>query len=306
MPNLSLTASDTSGGRGLLYPYSPLMTKPLVPYKHDRVSFVLSIWLRVPPSFRMLGYKCLMFLGQKFYGKASAFVQRLPFNMYAKYGYNVRYAEAVTMKYVKENTSIPVPAVLDVLRDDGGAFILMTRLPGISFGGNYRLGELSATDSSSFEETLRDWFAQLRSLPAPSNAISSIDGSPCRSYRINHQSDIGPFTSEEDFLASFFEKMPRRFHDDLHAKMKDLYSPHQICLTHGDLNPSNLLFYNGHLSGWIDWECAGWFPEYWDYTYALYNREMYTEWCELFTRIFPHYEKELELEKAFWAVCNPW
>ena len=39
----------------------------------------------------------------------------------------------------------------------------------------------------------------------------------------------------------------------------------RIVLTHGDLVPRNILVKNGRIVGIIDWEMAGFYPEYWEY-----------------------------------------
>lgn len=45
---------------------------------------------------------------------------------------------------------------------------------------------------------------------------------------------------------------------------------HRITFTHGDLKAYNILVGDdGHLSGFLDWESAGWYPEYWDFTTAM-------------------------------------
>jgi serine/threonine protein kinase len=47
---------------------------------------------------------------------------------------------------------------------------------------------------------------------------------------------------------------------------KILNMPHRIVFTHGDLKPHNILVDDkGHLSGFLDWESAGWHPEYWEF-----------------------------------------
>lgn len=35
--------------------------------------------------------------------------------------------------------------------------------------------------------------------------------------------------------------------------------------THGDLSPRNIIVLNDKIVGIVDWEEAGWFPEYWEY-----------------------------------------
>ena len=45
---------------------------------------------------------------------------------------------------------------------------------------------------------------------------------------------------------------------------------HEIKFTHGDLHFSNIMINDGHISGIIDWEFAGWYPIYWEYICAVY------------------------------------
>ncbi|KAI0367531.1 kinase-like protein [Pilatotrama ljubarskyi] len=265
-------------------------------------------WLTVPGRLRMLVYTCLAFVGRKFYGPPEGHTQRIPFNMYMKYGARVRKDEAVAMEMVLRHTRIPIPRVLDTLQGSRGTCIIMTRLPGVSFGREQTLYDLSPEQLQDFEDTLRDWFTQLRNILVPPSAtISSIAGNACRCYRVSHDHDFGPFQTEEQLQEHLLRSVPKRHHATLRAKLGTLrMRPHRLLFSHGDLHPNNFLLQEGRLTGWIDWECAGWFPEYWDYTNALYLRTGYRLWCEVFTRIFPQYGPELAVEDAFWMVANPW
>ena len=265
-------------------------------------------WLYTPGSIRLLAYRCLAFIAQRWYGYPQETAQRLPFNLYMKYGPRVRNAEVIAMKLVSKYTTIPVPRVLDTLQGGRGTCILMARLPGVSFGEEQSLYDLSAEQVRDFETTLRDWFSQLRSIPLPPAArISSIDGSACCCFRVSHNHCFGPFETEGQLYDHILRTIPTRHHAALHAKLDILLSrPHRLVFSHADLHPTNFLIHNGRLSGWIDWECAGWYPEYWDYTNALYLRPGYRLWGEVFTRIFPQYGPELEVEEAFWMVANPY
>jgi aminoglycoside phosphotransferase len=46
---------------------------------------------------------------------------------------------------------------------------------------------------------------------------------------------------------------------------------HRIVFTHGDLKAHNILVndHDGYLSGFLDWESRGWYPEYWEFTTAM-------------------------------------
>ncbi|KAF8652664.1 hypothetical protein AX16_004270 [Volvariella volvacea WC 439] len=214
------------------------------------------------------------------------------------------------MQYVAENTSIPMPVALDAVWGPYGVFILMTTLPGEPFGENHFLSDLSPGDQVAFEDTMRDWLGQLRSLPAPApEAIASFDGSRCRSVRVLEALDFGPFPDEADFNSFVLSVVPAAHREGLLTKPDSLglsKTRHRLCFTHADLHPNNLHFENGRLTGITDWECAGWYPEYWEYTSIMYQREVYTPWWDMFRRMFPQYERELELEREFWKVYSPW
>ena len=81
---------------------------------------------------------------------------------------------------------------------------------------------------------------------------------------------------------------------------------HRLCLTHNDLNPRNILVDRGHFSGLVDWECAAWLPEWWEYTRSMYGYGVSPDWVKFMNIAHPEaYTKELEVEKQFWRV-KPW
>ncbi len=56
-----------------------------------------------------------------------------------------------------------------------------------------------------------------------------------------------------------------------------------ICLTHGDLTIDNIIVLSEehgayHITGIIDWEQAGWYPEYWEYFKLYYGVEIDHKW----------------------------
>lgn len=52
-------------------------------------------------------------------------------------------------------------------------------------------------------------------------------------------------------------------------KLQSLQRP-GVKFTHGDIKHHNILVdEDGHITGLLDWESAGWYPEFWEYTTAL-------------------------------------
>jgi RIO-like serine/threonine protein kinase len=86
----------------------------------------------------------------------------------------------------------------------------------------------------------------------PKYAITNATGGPCLDYRISAD-PVGPFHSEKEFNESLkLGILPDLMHR----------TGHNIVFTHADLNMRNILVKDGRISGIVDWENAGWFPEY--------------------------------------------
>jgi len=236
---------------------------------------------------------------------------RLPFNLYAKEGMSVEVQEVLATQYVAENTTIPVPRILDVIQlaDGEGNFVLMTGVKGREYGPTgVTLNDMPEGQRAVFTEILRGWFDQLRRLPPPDDhTISGFMGTGVMSFRIAHPFTVGPFTSQDEFHAQPFCQPWEPFDDELRAAVqKRAEVRYRICFTHGDITPHNILVdENLRPCALVDWECAGWMPEYWEYTRALYIREGYVGWKKVFTDIFPDYEAELTVERAVWNHYIP-
>ncbi|KAK3305121.1 uncharacterized protein B0T15DRAFT_484840 [Chaetomium strumarium] len=80
-------------------------------------------------------------------------------------------------------------------------------------------------------------------------------------------------------------------------KMEEL--KHTIVFSHGDFYMHKILVHEGHVSGLIDWETAGWYPEYWEFTTPLRWASLLHEWRGMLLRLGgDKYARELEAEQA--------
>ena len=82
---------------------------------------------------------------------------------------------------------------------------------------------------------------------------------------------------------------------------------HEIVFTHGDLNMRSILMKNGRISGIVDWENAGWFPGYWEYTKSHFTVKRHWRWLRLMGRVHEGcgYEEDLKIEKRLWDISPP-
>lgn len=105
------------------------------------------------------------------------------------------------------------------------------------------------------------------------NAICDTLGGAIRDTRVRFGNLIGPFVDE-----AAFNQVLRNPDDPARTG-------HRMFFPHADLNPRNILVdeavkQDGSL-GWrvtgiVDWEMAGYYPEHWEYTKALYERFRWT------------------------------
>ncbi|EEP76426.1 predicted protein [Uncinocarpus reesii 1704] len=203
---------------------------------------------------------------------------KLPFGLILKWSDGTRLEEVLTTQ-VARRAGFPVPKVIcygdHPDTPHAPVSILMTRIPGDELGRVYKT--LSGTERDSIQLQLKGYLEAIRRWKSPwgENRICSSAGTAIRSVRVpNHL--VGPFESEQEFndylrSTAWSGGFPSEteYNDALdHARKMDSM-PHRIVFTHGDLKHHNILVHNGQITGFLDWESAGWCPEYWDFTTAL-------------------------------------
>ncbi|OAK95130.1 hypothetical protein IQ06DRAFT_64414 [Phaeosphaeriaceae sp. SRC1lsM3a] len=68
-------------------------------------------------------------------------------------------------------------------------------------------------------------------------------------------------------------------------------SGHDIVLTHGDISPRSIIVRDGKVVAILDWEMAGYYPEYWESVKALFR---------------PVWEKGWEKDRAVVRALQPY
>ncbi|KAJ5559103.1 hypothetical protein N7535_009032 [Penicillium sp. DV-2018c] len=141
--------------------------------------------------------------------------------------------------------------------------------------------------------------------------ICSLLGTPIRSVRVPDHF-AGPFESEEEFNEYLIRpswsggfSSESAYNDALSlAKGMGMMS-HRIVFTHGDLKPHNILVRGSHITGFLDWESAGWYPDYWDFTTALrFTREEIWWYSFVLGLGGGVYSAELECERALTSLTS--
>lgn len=236
-------------------------------------------------------------------------VQQLPFNLYLKRASSSRLQhEARALELVAKHTTLNAPRVLDFIELPGGriSWMLTSRLKGDIAGKCLPL--MNTDQLKQFVIDFRNYVEQIRSIPNPyPHLICSPLGGGCQDVRIdNDNGSTGPYDKIADLnkrLVAMCSPIPDAADRDVIA---DVHSrSYRVFFAHADLNPANVLVHNGRLSGFVDWEFAGWYPEYWEYTKACYIVFKWQLWLETMEKIFPEYRYELKAERIFQAYTCP-
>jgi aminoglycoside phosphotransferase len=191
--------------------------------------------------------------------------------------------EAKAMHFMARNTSIPVPKVHYAFTHKGASYLIMSYIDGQMAAK----GWMKRTEESKRQilGQLRDMVAELRAVPPPAGTrVGNVHGGPINDPRLplpHHQPHWGPFNTVREFHQALIQPLdfanPELVIPPDLAEVRELLefyrqfpSGDTLVLTHGDLSSLNVLVRGDAVVGVVDWETAGWFPTYWEYTCAKY------------------------------------
>ncbi|RWA08939.1 hypothetical protein EKO27_g6170 [Xylaria grammica] len=192
-----------------------------------------------------------------------------------KSGRRVRPAEATALRLVKQYTDVPVPNLgyaNFVVRDgEHHGSILMDEVE-----DSCALKTVWETyDSATKERICHEIWAmikQLREIPKPLELRHlyqcSADGSPSRDVLLQDLEDPArPLMDDVSLRARINERY--LFYNGASYRENLLeFLPHssKAVFTHGDIAPRNIMVNDSaSITGLIDWENSGWYPEYWEF-----------------------------------------
>lgn len=166
------------------------------------------------------------------------------------------------MRYVASNTTIPVPRVCQTRRGVGDEYeIVMNYVRGESLDTAW--AKLTHDQRIATCHQLRGYLSQLKRLKG--KRIKAVSGGRV-TVGLRFPKQGGPFNSEKEFNDFMVEKdndrTPAVFKRYARAGLKDNHVMH---FAHGDFSLCNILVDGtGRVAAVLDWDRAGWYPEYWD------------------------------------------
>ncbi|CAJ2502426.1 Uu.00g098200.m01.CDS01 [Anthostomella pinea] len=185
-------------------------------------------------------------------------------------------------------------------REDDKLYLIMERKPGTQLSELWPA--MTKDEMRDVSAQLRKIWDHLRSIPSP-GIYSGITGGPLQHRwfrwlepdpRIN-----GPFNTEEDLNKALMLRSEKNWEStgtwgwmaEFFARnLPGALTGHHSVLTHGDLQrkdivvvvvpANNLDKRRVEVSAVVDWENAGWYPNYWEYASCFVDLEWRDTWPE--------------------------
>ncbi|KAI0074720.1 kinase-like protein, partial [Panus rudis PR-1116 ss-1] len=211
------------------------------------------------------------------------------------------------LQYLEERIpSIPAPRALGLVRVGTTLFLFMTLIPGVTLES--RWPSLSKEAKIHVQHSLDEHFLALRQLKLPSGAPFGLPAGRrlCKDVRRDERVSTSPIYSEaafNDFLLSSPSSHAAQGYIDWLRSM--LRVDHCIVFTHADLHPRNVMVTSGpdggvELSGIIDWESSGYYPEYWEHLKAMNTRSIKdtSDWWDYLPPSILGYDRDLVLDRV--------
>lgn len=261
---------------------------------------LLKVWHCVPKNMRVLSYLALSKIGRYIYGRStSPVVQRMPFGLFVKKCQYSQENEGNALLAVERYTTVPAPLFVDSFQRNGDTFLVMTALRGQIL--NNVLHRMSYSEREQFSSDLRDVVTQIRGIPNHTPyLLANTVGGPIIDHRLP-DTICGPFDQESDFNAELVRKYVG---EETKRRLSCIHSrQHRSVFTHSDLSPTNILVEEGRLSGIVDWECAGYLPEHWEFTKAMFGtRDDEVKEGLVRSAFGDDFENELQAEQTLWRT----
>ncbi|KAF1831239.1 kinase-like protein [Decorospora gaudefroyi] len=187
---------------------------------------------------------------------------------------------------------LPVPRVYDAGELDGKPFLRMDFVEGDRLDSVWP--SMTPEEKSSICRQLREVITTMRSIPAKTGLIGSCSGGEARDCRHYTEYTGGPFADEATFNSSFYLDFVGTIPIGIRTALSQIRSDHRIVFSHGDLSQHNILVKDGRITGLIDWETAGWYPEHWEYIKFFDRHGKNRDWRNFAADIFHEvYHQEL-------------
>ena len=182
--------------------------------------------------------------------------------------------ELMNLQHISSlSQGIPIPKALGMLRITPYSYVFTSFISGVPLDRIW--ANITAQQKGAIREQLNEIFIKLRALRVPSvdGYYGSGDPPCCLDFRRWARKSGSPLVTEAQFNEFLLSEA---HHGSSYAEYvrRCLPESHRIVMTHSDLHPRNLIVSDEtevKVTGIVDWEVGGGYPEYWEYVKALHT-----------------------------------
>lgn len=187
-------------------------------------------------------------------------------------------SEADLMHYASTHGVLAprVFGVYDVETKPRARVMVSERVPGVPLVDIWE--KATKAEQASYKDQLRVQLARMRECTQPFIGRVKRSGEQEATHNVYDRlltTYCGPFQDEKEFddwcLARAIPKVGliSRYKWNRFIEREQRSASGRFVLTHGDLTPRNIMAQDGLITGIIDWERGGFFPEYAEYAFAM-------------------------------------
>lgn len=214
-------------------------------------------------------------------------------------------AEVRALQFVHGQLSIPTPRVLHhaPLTDtavapwdwmNGTWYFFMEECQGVPL--DTVIGHMSSAELDHIADQLLSVLKEMRSYS--SETLGSVTGGPYNNRFMPFPwHPPHAFSTTEEYLDHyrdmFLEFCGSEYVEELFSHFP---TDAQVHLTHGDLLPRNILVDGSKITAIIDWETAGYYPEFWEYCRMHDPGLMTPGWGRVLAHMFPGPRREEKID----------
>ncbi|EJF59711.1 kinase-like protein [Dichomitus squalens LYAD-421 SS1] len=288
----------------------PLLHSVVFPLSHV-VRDLLKLTADHESNLSAAALRCVLSGAPIWEGRSRAVIQ-VGENVVVKVAQHLDYDEHGVLEFLEQHVpNIAAPRPLGLIAIGPTSFMFMTKIPGATL--ETRWPSLPADAKAHIRCLLDQQLSDLRTLDLPPGSPlgSPVGRRLCKDVRRDERVSITPIYSEPQFndflLDSPTSRASSSYKEWLHSMLR---ADHRVVFTHADIHPRNIMVVDGprgvvELSGILDWEASGFYPEYWEQLKALNTRSVKddSDWWNHLPPCILGYDHEVVVDRVIEATA---